>query len=122
MNTFKCKDIKPFIGSKDYEESRRFYSELGFEVLDGSKYCEVKINDDIGFWLQKYYNESWVNNSMIYLEVDDVEKCEKELKAKGLHEKYTFVRFTGIKEFDWGRELFMHDPSGVLWHFCELNK
>ncbi len=118
----KFKNIKPFIGAKNYQESRRFYEELGFEVMDGEKYCEVKVNDQLGFWLQDYYQKEWVNNSMIYLEVDDIEKYEKELIAKGLQDKYKYVRFTEIKTFDWGREIFMHDPSGVLWHFCQLNK
>jgi len=86
------------------------------------KYCEVKVNDELGFWLQKYYHKGWVNNSMIFLEIPDVESWEKELLAKELHHKYKYVRLTEIKTFDWGRELFMHDPSGVLWHFCELTK
>ena len=116
------KSIKPFIGAKNYQESRRFYKEIGFEVMDGEKYCEVKVNDHLGFWLQNYYHKGWVNNSMIYLEVDNVEECERELLAKDLHKKYKYVRFTEVKTFDWGRELFMHDPSGVLWHFCQLNK
>ena len=118
----ESKRIMSFIGAKDYQVSRRFYSELGFQVGEGEKYCEVKVNDELGFWLQKYYQKSWVNNSMIFLEVPDVELLEKELLAKGLHHKYKHVRFTEIKTFDWGRELFMHDPSGVLWHFGELNK
>ena len=118
----KSKRIMPFIGAKDYQESRRFYHELGFKVGEGEKYCEVKVNNDLGFWLQKYYHKGWVNNSMIFLEIPNIEIWERELLAKGLHEKYKYVRFTEIKTFDWGRELFMHDPSGVLWHFCELNK
>ena len=93
----------PFIGANDGKVSRRFYSELGF-------------------WLQKYYHKGWVNNSMIFLEIPDVELWQRELLAKELHFKYKYVRFTEIKTFDWGRELFMHDPSGILWHFCELNK
>lgn len=99
-----------------------FYSELGFKVGEREKYCEVKVNKELGFWLQKYYHKDWVNNSMIFLEVPDIEFWERELLAKELHHKYKYVRFTEIKSFDWGRELFMHDPLGVLWHFCELNK
>jgi len=33
----KSKRIMPFIGAKDYEESRRFYSELGFNVSEEKK-------------------------------------------------------------------------------------
>ena len=55
-----------------------------------------------------------------FFEVDDIEKCQKDLLERNLHNKYRYVRFTEIKDFEWGRELFMHDPSGVLWHFCEF--
>jgi len=120
---YKAKTIRTFIGAKSFTESRQFYRELGFEevVLD-NKMCLFKVTEDLGFYLQDYYKRVWVNNSMIFLEVDDIELCEQELLAKGLHEKYKYVRFTEIKQFDWGRELFMHDPSGVLWHFCQFKE
>ncbi|MFT7298567.1 MAG: hypothetical protein ACI81S_001569 [Sphingobacteriales bacterium] len=28
-----------------------------------------------------------------------------------------FITLDEIKSFDWVRECFLHDPSGVLWHF-----
>ncbi len=118
----KAKSIRTFIGAKNFNESRWFYQELGFEefVID-DKMSLFKVNDKLGFYLQDYYVKKWVNNSMIFLEVDDIDKCAAELLEKGLHHKYKYVRFTEIKEFEWGRELFMHDPSGVLWHFGEFN-
>ncbi len=79
-----------------------------------------RINNSLGFYLQKYYVKKWVNNSMIFLEVTDVEKCWEDLNSRGLDRKYKYVRLTPIKDFDWGRECFMHDPSGVLWHFGEF--
>lgn len=119
---YQPKTIRPFIGAKNYNESREFYKALGFEeVILDEKMCLFKVNENLGFYLQDYYVKAWVNNSMIFLEVDDIEKCTKELLNKGLHDKYKYVRFTEIKQFDWGRELFMHDPSGILWHFCEFN-
>ena len=120
---FQPRTIRPFIGAKNYHESREFYRALGFEevVLD-EKMCLFKVNEALGFYLQDYYVKAWVNNSMIFLEVDDIERCAKELLGKGLQDQYKYVRFTEIKQFEWGRELFMHDPSGVLWHFCEFDK
>lgn len=120
---FTSKGIRPFIGAKDYQQSRAFYKELGFEerVLDAGMSL-FKVNENLGFYLQDYYVKDWIDNSMIFLEVDDVDKCNEELLSKGLHHKYENVRFTGIKKYDWGREVFMHDPSGVLWHFGQFNK
>ena len=119
---YSAKSIRTFIGAKNFEESRQFYKELGFEeVILDKKMSLFKVNDKLGFYLQDYYKRVWVNNSMVFLEVDDVEACAQELLSKGLHEKYKYVRFTDIKDYEWGREIFMHDPSGVLWHFGQFN-
>lgn len=119
---FKSKSIRTFIGAKNFNESRQFYNELGFEeVILDPKMSLFKVNEKLGFYLQDYYKRAWINNSMVFLEVDDVDACAKELLAKGLQEKYKYVRFTEIKDYEWGREIFMHDPSGVLWHFGQFN-
>ena len=116
------KTIRPFIGAKNFNESRTFYQELGFEEsVISPKMSLFKVNEQLGFYLQDYYVKKWVNNSMIFLEVEDVDKCWEELLNKGLHDKYKYVRLTEIKDFEWGRECFMHDPSGILWHFCQFN-
>ncbi len=120
---FQAKSIRTFIGAKNYAESRAFYRQLGFEesIID-KKMSYFSVNENLGFYLQDYYVKKWVDNSMVFLEIDDVEKCAKELLEKGLHHEYKYVRFSEIKTFEHGRELFMHDPSGVLWHFCQFNE
>lgn len=37
------KRIMPFIGAKDYDQSRQFYREIGFTVGEEKKYCEVQV-------------------------------------------------------------------------------
>ncbi len=118
---FKIRDVRTFIGAKDFDQSRRFYTELGYtEISIDPKMSLFKLNEDFGFYLQDYYVKDWINNSMVFVEVDDVDLCEKELLAKGLHQTYKHVRISEIKTFDHGRQVFMHDPSGVLWHFCQF--
>jgi len=117
------KAIRAFIGTKNYKESREFYRDLDFEEVQiGDKMCLFKVNENLGFYLQDYYVEDWVNNSMMFLEVNDIEKCAQDLLGKKLDDKYKEVKLTGIKDFDWGKELILLDPSGVLWHFCEFSK
>ena len=48
--------------------------------------------------------------------------CWENLVAKDLENKYEGVKLIPIRNFEWGRECFIHDPSGVLLHFCEFNK
>lgn len=119
--TFDIKDVRTFIGAKHFDESRRFYRDLGYKEIEiDPKMSFFNVNEKFGFYLQDYYVKDWVNNSMVFVEVDDIESCEKELLELGLHHRYKHVRFTEIKTFDHGRQVFMHDPSGVLWHFCEF--
>jgi len=114
----KSKSIRTFIGAKDYNLSRQFYRELGFEETEIShNMCVFHVNESLSFYLQDYYVKRWINNSMVFLEVDDVDACYAELLALDLTSKYKDVRLSEIKTWDWGREIFMHDPSGVLWHF-----
>ena len=54
---------------------------------------------------------------MIFMEVDDVDRFYNELSALNLPGKYKNVRLTPIRHESWGSECFLHDPSGILWHF-----
>jgi catechol 2,3-dioxygenase-like lactoylglutathione lyase family enzyme len=116
----KAVSIRPFIGAKDFELSRKFYQDLGFqEVVLEHNFSYFK-TEGIGFYLQDYYIKDWIDNSMIFMEVDSVERYYQELLALNLSSKYEGVRLIPIKTNDWGKECFLHDPSGILWHFGEF--
>lgn len=118
----KAISIRPFIGAKNYDLSRNFYHDLGFKesvLSDNMSYFKT---DGLGFYLQRAYVQDWVDNSMIFLEVEDVSQYWKELLALDLTSRYDGVKLTPIREYDWGRECFMHDPSGILWHIGEFFK
>jgi len=121
--TYQIKNIRTFIGAKDYEISKAFYRDLGFEEIAISpKMCLFKVSGDMCFYLQDYYEKKWIDNSMVFLEVDDVEQCYADLVQKALPQKYKGVKLSPIKDDDWGRECFLHDPSGVLWHFGQFHE
>jgi hypothetical protein len=75
---------------------------------------------DLAFYLQNAYVKDWVDNSMVFLEVADLDDCWRQLVALDLPRKFDGVRLSAIKDDDWGRECFLHDPSGILWHFGEF--
>lgn len=109
--------IRPFIGAKDYELSRRFYRELGFgETVLFPNMCVFKTGQ-LAFYLQDAYVKDWIDNTQIFLEVDDVQRYWSELSALDLPARFPGVRLTPIRNEPWGRECFLHDPSGILWHF-----
>jgi hypothetical protein len=116
----KAISIRPFIGAKNFELSRNFYRDLGFEESVLMNNMSLFKTGALGFYLQDAWVKDWIDNTMIFLEVDDVARYWNELSALDLTTKYEGVRLTPIRQFDWGRECFMHDPSGILWHFGEF--
>lgn len=117
----KTLSIRPFIGAKDYDVSRRFYSDLGFEEVVLFPDMSLFKTGHTGFYLQKAYVKDWIDNTMLFLEVDDADRYWKELLALDLPARYEGVRLTPVRQHDWGRECFLHDPSGILWHFGQFN-
>lgn len=115
------KSIRPFIGAKDYELSRRFYRDLGFEErILSANMCLFKTGE-IGFYLQDAWVKDWIDNTMVFIEVENVETYYRNLSALNLPGKYSGVRLMPIKHNDWGSECFLIDPSGILWHFGQFN-
>lgn len=119
---YKIDSIRPFIGAKDFDVSRAFYRELGFtEVIADESLSFFGVEGQQGFYLQRYYVKEWVENSMVILSINNIDMCWENLVAKNLENKYEGVKLIPIRNFEWGRECFVHDPSGVLLHFCEFN-
>ncbi|WP_439131850.1 glyoxalase [Polaribacter sp.] len=115
MENFKS--IRAFIGAKDFNESRAFYKALDFiELQLSTNMSYFKVDENLGFYLQKAYVKDWVDNSMLFLEVENIEDYLNLLKSKKLAENFPSVRLSKIVKNDWGKEFFLHDPSGILWH------
>ena len=116
----RAASIRPFIGAKDFERSRSFYRDLGFQETVLLPDMSLFSTEEIGFYLQDAYVKDWIDNTMVFLEVGDVGRFWSDLLALDLPSKYEGVRLTPIRTYDWGRECFVHDPSGILWHFGEF--
>ena len=114
------KSLRPFIGAKDFETSRAFYRDMGFEEFVIDPKMSVFHMGSQSFYLQDYYAEDWVNNTMLFLEVKDVDAAYREIESLNLPAKYEGVKLVPIKNLDWGREFFVHDPSNILWHIGEF--
>lgn len=112
--------IRPFIGAKDFNRSRSFYRDLGFTESLVAPNMSYFHTDGLGFYLQDAYVKDWVDNTMVFWEVDDVGRYWEQLLARNLTATYPEVRLVPIRDLDWGRECFIHDPSGVLWHVGEF--
>ncbi|MDM4019342.1 hypothetical protein [Roseiconus lacunae] len=114
--------IRPFRGAKDLRESRSFYCEIGFQEMVVSEEMSAFNLQSVWFYLQRYYVRDWVDNSMVFLEVEDLNLQRSQLIHSGIVDRYTGARVSEIQASDWGREFFLHDPSGNLWHIGSFSK
>lgn len=119
-NTFhmdlEIKSLRPFIGAKDFELSRAFYRELGFQEVVLSKDMSLFRTDTAAFYLQDYYNKDWVDNTMLFLEVQDVHAHLKRIQELELPDNYPGAEVRPMREEPWGTVFYIIDPSGVLLH------
>lgn len=116
------KSLRPFIGAKNMDESLEFYRAIGWDSrLVLPKMYYVSIYNNFGFYLQDYYNADWVNNTQVFVEINDVETYYRHLKSLNLSTQFEAVQLKPLQQADWGIEFFLLDPSTVLWHFGKFN-
>ncbi len=113
--------IRPFIGSKDFDISSKFYTDFGFTETSLSPDLSLYTLNDISFYLQKAYVKDWIDNTMVFVQVANVFEFHKVISSLALPVKYPSTRVSSIKHDTWGDEFFVHDPSGILWHFGQFH-
>jgi uncharacterized glyoxalase superfamily protein PhnB len=115
--------IVAFIPSKDFDKSKSFYLDLGFEQTWGDEGgCGFRI-DGHNFILQNFYVKDHAENFMMQLMVDDVNAWWNRIQSLGLKEKYQLGLANPPEVQPWGLNiLYMTDPTGVLWHIAEVPK
>ncbi|MDB5193978.1 MAG: glyoxalase [Segetibacter sp.] len=95
----QAKSIRIFIGAKDFEISRSFYQDLGFKERVISEKMLLFTNEGLSFYLQDYYVKDWIENTMILLEVSNVDKYWIFLQQLELDKKYNDIKLnTGSEE------------------------
>ena len=113
----EIKSLRPFIGSKNFDVSKSFYISLGFEEKNISNNMSLITLGNFSFYLQDYYAKDWIENTMLFFEIDDVATWFAWLKSLNLDEKYPGASLRPIRKEPWGEECFLLDPAGVLLHF-----
>jgi catechol 2,3-dioxygenase-like lactoylglutathione lyase family enzyme len=111
--------IRPFVPTKDFELSKRFYDALGFEkVLDNG--VAIFNAGSGGFILQRYFQEDWANNFMMQLMVDDLDRWWAHIESLDLPNRFGVPAPKPPALQPWGlRVAYVVDPSGVLWHISQ---
>ena len=114
-------DVKPFIPAKNFEQSLKFYKELGWkELFRQDNLAELEIGNH-RFFLQDYYVRAWANNSMLYINVDNAQSWHEKISMVLKEGKFGPARVRPPELQDYGDLVtFAWDPSGVLLHFAEM--
>jgi uncharacterized glyoxalase superfamily protein PhnB len=117
MTTPAAREIKTFIPAKNFEESKAFYQQLGFEMTwSGEQVAQFNIGNT-HFLLKDYYVREHADNDMLFLLVDDVDEWWKHIQNCGVIESFN-ITAKPPQDYPWGmREIHMLDPAGVFWHF-----
>ena len=118
MTNRSVQNLTPFVPSKDFALSSRFYRDLGFSETASIVKAVRFERDGFGFWLQDYYVEDWAGNFMLCLYVDDINAWWSHINAMAFTETYggTARVLAEPHNQEGGLMMQFSDPSGVLWH------
>jgi hypothetical protein len=110
---------RPFLPSKDFELSKRFYHALGFTTLLDGEVAIFELGSS-AFILQRYYQKDWAENFMMQLMVDDLDAWWSHIPSLDLSKSFGVPEPKPPKLQPWGLVVaYVVDPSGVLWHIAQ---
>ncbi len=113
--------LKPFVGAKNFQQSKAFYLDMGFAInWESSNLIQFEFTG-CQFYLQDFYETTWCDNTMLYLEVDDVSGMYSRIKAVSQKPQYEGARCQPPEPQPHGALVaYLWDPSGVLWHIAGM--
>jgi hypothetical protein len=114
------RELRTFVPAKDFETSKCFYADLGFQIEALDKNLAAVALGTHSFLLQNYFVEQWAGNFMMHLMVTNLDAWWKHIAGLDLEKKYGVQSPRAPKLESWGLNVaYVFDPSGVLWHIAE---
>ena len=114
-------EIKAFLPAKNFELSKQFYIDLGFNKASDNNGIAYFHHNHCSFLLQDFYEEAFASHLMMHLLVDDAYAWHQHIVELKLTDSYP-IKLSAPCEQPWKMVDFtLHDPSGVLWrigHNC----
>lgn len=108
-------EIKAFVPAKDFDLSKRFYSDLGFTIPWCSDDLAYLHAGNASFLLRNYYQKQHAENFRMHMLVSDVEAWWQRILSEQLVERYG-VRANPPDDREWRiRDFVLVDPCGVTW-------
>ena len=111
MRNMTTVEIKAFVPARDFELSKRFYSDLGFEMAWSSEDLAYFHAGGSSFLLQRFYVKEHAGNFMMHMLVEDVASWWEHVTSQQLASKYG-VRVNPPEDRPWGiRDFTIDDPT-----------
>jgi catechol 2,3-dioxygenase-like lactoylglutathione lyase family enzyme len=113
-------DLRAFVPATDFALSKAFYQTLGFTLTqDYGDVCEFELGG-FCFLLQDFSAPGFAGNFMMHLLVQDVDAWWRHIQQVELLKHFPTAKAQAPAVQPWGlKVLFLHDPSGVLWHIAQ---
>lgn len=119
MDTLTNEVARPFLPTKDLDTSTAFYEALGFKKAFVGEVVIFHVAAT-SFILQRGYDKTWAENTMLQLLVDNVDAWWERIAALDLAKNFGVQSPKPPRMQPWGlRVAFVYDPCGVLWHISE---
>ena len=113
-------ELNAFVPAKDFDVSKQFYSEIGFELAWGNDEIAKFQIGAFSFLLQDFHVQQHAENFMMSLVVEDADRWWEHFERIRLREKYPRIMLKPPAMQPWGiRVLYVSDPTGVLWHIAD---
>jgi catechol 2,3-dioxygenase-like lactoylglutathione lyase family enzyme len=110
---------RPFLPTRDFEQSRAFYEALGFRKLLDSDVAIFAIGAT-SFILHRPIGQGLENNWMMQLMVDDLDGWWAHIDKLDLPSRFGVAQPTPPAMQPWGLRIsYLVDPAGVLWHIAQ---
>jgi len=110
--------MRPMVPAKDFDVSKRFYIELGFQPRPlAERLVEMQLGM-FSFILQDYYVREWADNFVVHLTVSDVGLWWDHIVGLDLPTRYG-VKIQAPQSQGWAVVAGVTDPSGMLWRFAQ---
>ncbi|MBV9066643.1 MAG: VOC family protein [Methylobacteriaceae bacterium] len=108
-------EIKAFVPARDFELSKQFYRDMGFDLAWSSGDLAYLRHGNSSFLLQNFYNREHADNFMMHLLVKNADAWWEHVQSQDLVRKYG-VKSEPPSDKWWGmRDFVIVDPTGVLW-------
>jgi catechol 2,3-dioxygenase-like lactoylglutathione lyase family enzyme len=114
MATMATVAVKAFVPSKNFDLSKQFYRDLGFDLAWSDDHLAEFRHGNSSFLLQNFYNEVHAGNFMMHLLVEDADAWWHHVQDQALPTKYS-VHAEPPADRGGMRDFVIVDPTGVLW-------